>query len=235
MKKFKTEEEKIAHVAKTLVREFKASNGKMKRIRIMGDFGYLGSCNFKGIHPVFRHGCDDEVDFGEMSDETLGAITCKIADAVCAKIKVKKGEILYRDEEHKSKWNGSWYGGYSPNYIECKGIDYIRPCKGFHAINKKLKALGLHEIHFRDWYHCEVAGKRSSVFSRHYRYYAEDAAKCDKVLAYLKGKKKVSYEFVSVDDLEDRRRGEEYETEWYGSESRQIRFQDAKGKATIIY
>ena len=234
MKKFKTDEEKVAFVAKTLVKWFKADS-EARRIHIVDRFSNVCSGRFTGVHRVFRSGYADEVDFGELSDEGLGSLTCRIADAVCARLKVRKSEILYRDEEEHSKWTGTWYGGHSTKYRTCRGIDYIRPCKGFIAINRKLKALGVPEINFRDWYHCEVAGKRSSVFSRDYRYYAESEKKCQKVLDYLKGRRKVSYDYVSVDDLEDRRRGEEYETEWYGSESQQIWFKDSQGKMTIIY
>ena len=124
---------------------------------------------------------------------------------------------------------------HSSKYYTTKRILLIRPCKEFFAINKKLKSLGLSEINFKDWYHCEVAGKRSSIFSRYYHYYAENSDKCHKVLDYLKGKKKLTYQFINADDLGDRRRGEEYETEWYGSEAKEIQFKDAKGKITTIY
>ena len=56
-----------------------------------------------------------------------------------------------------------------------------------------------------------------------------------RVLEYLKGKKKLAYEFVNCDDLDDRRRGEYYETEWYGSEAKEIQFTDSKGHRTILY
>ena len=233
MKKFKTEQERVNWVAKTLVKEFKASEDKDK-IRISRNFTYVTSNKFSGTHVVFRHDYKEGVDFGDLSDEGFANITCRIADAICSKLKPKKNEILFRNNEEHTKWSSGW-SYYSWKYVECKSIGIIHPCKGFFAINKKLKALGLNEIDFKKWYHCEVAGKRSSIFSRDYNYYAESEAKCEKVLAYLKGKKKVSYDYVSVDDLEDRRRGEEYETEWYGSESRQIRFTDSKGHKTTIY
>ena len=233
MKKFKTEEERVNWVAKTLVKEFKASEDKDK-IRISAGFTYVTSSKFNGTHVIWRYDYKESVDFGDLSEEGLANITCRIADAICSKMKLKKNEILFRNTEEHTKWASGWYG--SPRqYVECKSIGIVRPCKAFFAINKKLKALGLNEINFKDWYRCDVSGKRSSIFSRDYSYYAESEEKCEKVLAYLKGKKKVSYDYVSVDDLDDRRRGEEYETEWYGSETRQIRFTDSKGKKTIIY
>ena len=232
MKKNATTEEKVAFVAKTLVKEFKKSDESY--LRISGNFSYVCSNKFSGTHTVFRADRKEEVDFGELSDDYFAALTCKIADAICAKLKPKKGEILSRNNETVSKWSGGWYSR-PREYVTCKGIYLIKPCKGFFAINKKLKALGLSEINFKDWYHCEVAGKRSSIFSRDYHWYAESEKKCAKVLDYLKGKKKLAYEFVDCDDLEDRRRGEEYETEWYGSMAKEIQFTDVKGHQTVIY
>ena len=235
MKKNATTQEKVAFVAKTLVKEFKSSEDK-NYLRIVGNFTNVCSNKFNGTHIVFRSGYKEEVDFGELSDEAFGDVTCKIADAICAKLKVKKNEILYRDVQEESKWVGSvWYSGHYNKYHITKKILLIRPCKEFFTINKKLKSLGLSEINFKDWYYCEVGGKRSSIFSRDYHWYVESEKKCQKVLDYLKGKKKLSYEFVDCDDLEDRRRGEYYETEWYGSEAKEIQFTDSKGHQTTIY
>ena len=233
MKKYKTTDEAVNAVAKSLLKEFK-SDKDASSIPITGNFSEVCSNRFNGVHTIFRSGYAEEVDFGELSDETFGSITCKIADAICAKLKVKKSEILYRDVKEDTKWSSGWYS-YSSKYYTTKKILLIRPCKEFFAINKKLKSLGLSEIHFKDWYHCDVTGKRSSIFSRNYSYYAENKGKCQKVLDYLKGKKKLTYSYVNVDDLEDRTYGEEYETEWYGSESKQIQFKDSKGKTTTIY
>ena len=228
---YKTTEERVKAVAKYLLKEFKESEDK-KCISIYDHFTSTGSNKYEGWHMVF-HG-DKEIDFGELSDEAFGDVTCKIADAICAKLKVKKTEILYRDERQNTVHHGTWYAGWDSHYTTTKRITIVRPCKEFFAINKKLKALGLKEIFFKDWYYCEVGGKRSSIFSRHYHYYAESQKKCQKVLDYLKGKKKLTYQFINVDDLEDRRRGEEYETEWYGSESKQIYFTDSKGHTTSV-
>lgn len=229
---YKTTEERIKAAAKFLLKQYKASKDK-KCIPITKCFCQTGSSKYSGWHEIF-HG-DKEIDFGELSEEAFGDITCRIADAICAKIKVKKNEILYRDVREDTKWSsGMWYS-HSSNYYTTKRILIVRPCKEFFAINKKLKSLGLSEINFKDWYYCEVGGKRSSIFSRYYHYYAENPEKCQKVLDYLKGKKKLSYSYVDDDDLEDRRRGEEYETEWEGYESKQIQFKDAKGKTKTIY
>ena len=231
MKKSATTEEKVAFVAKSLLKEYKASEDK-KCIPIYDHFTSTGSNKYNGWHMVF-HG-DKEIDFGEMSDEAFGSLTCKIADAICAKLKVKKSAIVHRDERQETySPSGSWWS--SRDYTITKRVIVVYPCKEFFAINKKLKALGLNEIFFKDWFYCDVSGKRSSIFSRYYHYYAENPKKCQKVLDYLKGKKKLTYQFINVDDLEDRRRGEEYETEWYGSESKQLRFTDSKGKTTTIY
>ena len=233
MKKNATIDEKVAFIAKVLVKEFKAAKDE-NYLGITRNFTYVTSNKFNGTHIVFRSGYKEAVDFGELSDEGFGEVTCRIADKICSKLKPKKNEILSRNNEEGTKWTGGWYSR-PREYTTCKGIHLIKPCKGFIAINKKLKALGLNEIRFKDWYHCEVAGKRSSIFSRDYHWYAENQDKCQKVLDYLRGKKKLSYEFVNCDDLGDRSRGEEYETEWYGSESRQLRFTDSRGHATTLY
>ena len=235
MKKYKTEDERVKAVAKTLVKEFKASKDNNNEIDIIGCFSDLSSNKFKGVHVVFRHGYKEEVDFGEISNPDLGSITCKIADAICAKLKVKKGEILYREERRNTVHHGTWYAGWDSHYTTTKRITLIRPCKGFFAINKKLKALGLSEISFKDWYRCNVFGKRSSIFGRDYHYYAESEKMCDKVLAYLKAKKKLSYEYVDEEDKTDQAYGERYETEWSGWESRELCFTDSKGHKTVIY
>ena len=233
MKKSATTEEKVAFVAKKLLKEFK-SDKDASGISITGNFSDMSSNKFNGVHTIFRSGYDEEVDFGELSDEAFGSITCKIADAICAKLKVKKSAIVHRDTRRETYSPcGTWWS--SRDYTITKRIVVVYPCKEFFAINKKLKSLGLSEINFKDWYHCDVAGKRSSIFSRYYHYYAEVPEKCQKVLDYIKGKKKLSYSYVNDDDLDDRRRGEEYETEWYGSESKQIQFKDSKGKTTTIY
>lgn len=225
---YKTLEDKIKAVTKCLLKDFKASEEK-RCIPIYNHFTSTSCQKYSGFHMVF-HG-DKEIDFGEMSDEEFGSLTCKIADAICAKLKVKKSAIVHRDTSKETySPRGVWWS--SRDYTLTKRIIVVYPCKEFLAINKKLKALGLKEIHFKDWYHCDVAGKRSSIFSRYYHYYAENSKKCQKVLDYLKGKKKLTYQFINVDDLEDRRRGEEYETEWYGSESKQLYFTDSKGHTT---
>lgn len=226
---YKTLEDKIKAVAKCLLKEFKSSEDK-NRIDIYNHFTST-SCpgKYTGYHTMF-HG-DKEIDFGEMSDEAFGSLTRQIADAICAKLKVKKSAIVHRDTRQETySPSGVWWS--SRDYTITKRIIVVYPCKEFFAINKKLKALGLKEINFKDWYYCDVAGKRSSIFSRYYHYYAENPKKCQKVLDYLKGKKKLTYQFINVDDLEDRRRGEEYETEWYGSESKQLYFTDSKGNTT---
>lgn len=233
MKKFKTEEERINWVAKVLLKEYKASEDK-DRIDIHNVFTYVTTNKYNGTHIVFRHDCKEGVDFGELSEEAFGTVTYKIADAICAKLKLKKNEILYRDNEEHTKWSSGW-SYYSRKYWSCNAIEIIRPCKGFFTINKKLKALGLGEIDFKKWYHCSVFGKRSTIFDRDYHYYAENEKKCDKVLAYLKGKKKVSYEFVDEEDKSEREYGERYETEWSGSECSEICFTDSKGHKTVIY
>jgi len=234
MKKFKTNDERIAFIAKTLLKEWNASD-KTDRIYITNCFCTVCSNEFNGPHVIFRHDYKDEVDFGELSDEGFGNITCSIADAICAKLKLKKSEIIHRDVKESSDWHGSWYGGYSSRYSTCHSIGVIRPCKGFFAINKKLKALGLTEIDFRKWYDCSVFGKRSHIFDRVFHYYAENEKKCARVLDYLKGKKKVSYEFVDEEDKSEREYGERYETEWSGSESSELCFTDSKGHKTVIY
>lgn len=233
MKKNATTEEKVAFVAKVLVKEFKSAKDE-NYLGIIRNFTYVTSNKFNGTHTVFRSGYKEEVDFGDLADDSFGDITCRIADAICSKLKPKKSEILSRNNEHGSKWSGGWYSR-PREYTTCKGIYLIKPCKGFFAINKKLKALGLNEIDFRKWYDCRVFGKRSSIFDRDFHYYAENEKKCARVLDYLKGKKKVSYEFVDEEDKSEREYGERYETEWSGSESSEICFTDSKGHKTMIY
>lgn len=239
MKKSATVEEKVAHIAKVLVKEFKSRKGSENSIGITGWFRTIvTSRNGKTLPPdvTFEFG-KERIGFGDISESELGNITCRIGDAICSKLKAKKSEILYKDIEEESKWvnGGMWSMGHERKWNVCHKIVLVKPCKEFSAINKKLAKLGCPEIKFQEWYYAEVGGKRSYTYSRYYHYYCENAKMCGKVLEYLKGKKKLAWEYFDDDDLEDRERGERYETEWSGSESRKIRFIDAKGHKTPIY
>ena len=66
-------------------------------------------------------------------------LTCRIADAICSKIKVKKNEILYRDVREDLNWSG--WSSYPYKYKTTKKILIVRPCKEFFAINKKLSRI----------------------------------------------------------------------------------------------
>lgn len=235
MKKNATIEEKIDFVAKLLFKRFKSSEDK-KEIGIRDCFTHVIHSKL-GEYVEFKKWDGKkqvEVNFGNLSDSSLGDVTCKIADKIASMYKLKKGEILRRDvSEHEIRGN-SWWVNYGKYRVTNK-IEVVRPCKEFYAINKKLRALGLSEINFKDWYVDFVSGKRSSIFDHDVHYYAESSDKCKKVLFYLKGKKKLSYAYVDYDNLEDRERGIQYETEWSGSMSKQIRFTDSKGKSITIY
>ena len=123
MKKNATTEEKVAFVAKTLVKEFKSAKDE-NYLRIVGNFTNVCSNKFNGTHLVFRSGYKEKVDFGELSDESFGEITCRIADAICAKLKPKKSEILSRNNVKDTKWSGGWYSR-PREYTTCKGIYLI--------------------------------------------------------------------------------------------------------------
>ena len=235
MKKNATIEEKIEAATKVLLKKFKASEDK-REIGILHHFTRVISSKL-GEYVSFK--CWDgkkpvEIDFGNLSESGLGDVSCKIADAIVKKLKLKKGEIIHREVEEHDIRGRNWWVNYG-KYRTTERLEIVRPCKEFFAINKKLKALGLNEINFKDWYVDYVSGKRSSIFSHDVSYYAEDSEKCQKVLAYLKGKKKLSYDYVNDDCLDDRERGIKYETEWEGRLSKQIRFKDAKGKTFTIW
>ena len=157
---YKTTEERVNAAAKYLVKRFKESEDK-RLVSITHRFTNTRYGSNPDVHLVF-HG-DKEIDFGVLSDDEFGSVTCKIADAVCAKLKLPKSAIVHRDESRETVRHGTWYAGWDSHYTITKRVIVVYPCKEFSAINKKLKALGLKEINFKEWYHCDVAGKRSST------------------------------------------------------------------------
>lgn len=232
MKKNATMADKIEIMAKTLIKEFK-SNKDAKSIDISSHFSEQYNEKTRNYDKVFTCG-KVSVELGNLSDEMYGSITCKVGNAICEKIrsKMKKNEVIYRDVE---ECRGCGCGYFSSKYSIFNRIVIVRFCKDFIVINKKLVKLGCKEINFKDWYIDYVSGKRSSIFDHDVHYYAESEKMCAKVLEFLKGKKKLSYEFFDDNNLENREYGERYETEWDGSMSRKIRFIDSKGHKTPIY
>ena len=97
MKKNATIEEKIAAVSKILLKKFKASEDK-KEIGILYHFTRVISSKL-GEYIAFR-GRDGnkevEINFGNLSESGLGDVSCKIADAIVKKLKLKKGESVER-------------------------------------------------------------------------------------------------------------------------------------------
>lgn len=223
--------DKVNAMVKSLVKEFK-SNKNSKCIDISGHFHE--EYNPKTSQYEYEFVCGKKrIGFGKLSDRDYSDITYRVGDAVCQVIrkKLKKNEVIHRDVDEQINWSGY----YETKYYTFNRIVIVRFCKDFIAINKKLVKLGCKEINFKDWYIDYVSGKRSSIFDHDVHYYAESEKMCAKVLEFLKGKKKLSYEFFDDDNLENREYGERYETEWDGSMSRKIRFIDSKGKKTAIY
>lgn len=231
MKKNATVEEKVNAIAKALVKKFK-ENDNAKEIGITSYFDEEYNHDSKKYEYFFEFD-GLKIPFGEMSEQSFGGLTCQIGNLVCETIrkKLKKNEIIHRVVNETSY--GSWWS--NSTYSTFKKIVIVRLCKEFVAINKKLKALGLNELKFGDLYVDYVSGKRSHIYDHDIHYYSENSAMCKKILAFLKGKKKLTYKFFDDDDLENREYGERYETEWDGKMSKKICFVDAKGHENRIY
>lgn len=146
-----------------------------------------------------------------------------VTDMFFKGIKLKKGDVYKLETE--TYCSGSYY-----NRVEViKKIVIVRPCKEFAQVNKKLVALGLNPIPVLAWNIAEVFGKRSNYEVMRRVYLACSSSKCGELLTFLKGKKKLSYQFKETEHLEDREYGEEYETEWNGSIEKRIVFTDSTG------
>lgn len=233
MKKNATMEEKIEAIVKALLKQYKTS--KDGCISITGYFNdeYRMKTNQRLM--IFECG-KTRIEFDEMSGSSFGDFTCRIGEKVCAILgkKMKKNEVIIRHTDEKwTSGHGLWSMGHS--YVVFNGIKIVKTCRGFAVINKKIVKLGLAPINVKDWYVDYVGGKRSHIYSHDVHYYAESEDMCAKVLDYIKGKKKLSYEFFEDDDLDARKYGERFETEWEGRMSRKIAFKDFRGHVTKIY
>ena len=233
-----TNDQKCEKVAKALVKAYKQRKPeqKGKRIRIADGFSAHWVQKTKNYVTMFKLPNGKEVNFGTvaMDGSEFGDITMKIAHIISARLKLKKGQILDKEVDTHTSWGGGWCSS-SRSWDVCESISIITPCKEFTTINKKLAKLGCPSIYFKDWYIDYVDGKRGDIFSHDVHYYCESEKMCKKVLDYLKGKKKVSYEYVSDNDLEEKEHADYYEIEWSGSYSKKLCFSDAKGKKTTIY
>ena len=94
MKKNATMADKIEIMAKTLIKEFK-SNKDAKSIDISSHFNEQYNEKTRNYDKVFTCG-KVSVDFGNLSDEMYGDITCKVGNAICEKIlsKLKKRKLI---------------------------------------------------------------------------------------------------------------------------------------------
>ena len=97
------------------------------------------------------------------------------------------------------------------------------------ASGEAVEKLGLKPIDPKEWWSADVSGKRAQIFDSEYYYKATHPKVCESVLAYLKGKKKLSYEFKYFEDCDEREYGIKYETEWYGHTYNDILFTDSRG------
>ena len=218
------QEQKVRKAARTLVREFKA-NKDATAISISDAFTQVISNKASGFY--FKH--DDsklEIYFGALDGEGYAQLTCDIARAIDAMLKLPKRTLVYKDERELMKW-GMWS---HRAYRQVDGYVIVTPCKEFASVNRKLAKIGLKPIPFAEWYHGSVFGKRADYEMEKKNYNAADSECCKRVLAFLKGKKKLAYEIVRDEDFENRDYGIRYETEWSGYLHLRLKFTDAKGK-----
>lgn len=234
MKKIKilTAEQAAEKIAKLLVKDVRKAiknNDSVSR-RIAGNIGYVGGsvsyCRWCG------EGCDTDDEIRFPVDTNEESLSCLIRDRFNEKIGKLPKSIIRADRTEKVYKSCGW-SGYEVTSV--KAIVFIKPCKEFLAVQKKLAALGCQPIDIREWTFDDVSGKRSSIFSRYRNYLACSSKVCNKVLAYLKGKRKISYKLDWEEDCEEREYGERYETEWSGSQYSVIEFTDAAGNKTRVY
>lgn len=113
-------------------------------------------------------------------------------------------------------------------------VELVKICPEFHKVNKKLTSLGLAPINKEKWVVEHVAGKRSSIFSSSATYKCSDSKRCQAMLDWLKGIRKVTLiKYEKLEDLSDRARGILYETEWYGSINHIISITTSRGSKSF--
>lgn len=235
MKKELTLDEACAKIAKVLVKRYKEySKNKPDKVEIhigsqINDWIVSGADGSTSHKLEFTIGNDTirlPYQSGWRYQQTIAN---KIHDLVFAKIKLGKGMIKIRDE--KSHWQSGYSVWSSSSEIKVlNSVTVLRVCKAFLDINKKLTKLGLKPIDPKEWWSADVSGKRAQIFNSEYYYKATHPKVCESVLAYLKGKKKLSYEFKYSEDCDEREYGIKYETEWYGHTYNDILFTDSRGQ-----
>ena len=113
-------------------------------------------------------------------------------------------------------------------------IKIVKICPEFHKVNKKLTSLGITPINKEKWVVERVCGKRSSIFSSSAAYKCSDPRKCQAMLDWLKGIRKVTViKYEKLEDLSDRARGILYETEWYGNVNHIISITTSRGSKSF--
>lgn len=134
----------------------------------------------------------------------------------------KRSERLIRGRKVQYNWREVsdrcyWYE--RNNYRALSSVEIVKPCKEFFKLLKKVEQVcdGANSIDPFMWGTDRVFGKRSSYSVCKRELSCLDSVMCEKVLAYLKGKRKAIIEIRKVEHLEDREYGERFETEWSGS------------------
>ena len=232
----KSRDEALNKVAKKLVAVCKEDikNGK-KAVNIPMGFGV---CTTQGKrYFTFFSNTKDEIYtedttyngkdsiFADISVEVIAPICNYLANKVTELLKLNKGTMVIPRTEKKTIY-GMWS---SRNINYTKSLLVIKPVKGWETINKKLVKLSLKPLDPKDIWFGDMNGKRSSYSYSGITYKAVDPVWCDKVLGFLKGKKKLSYEVKKFEDSDNRDYGERYETEWNGSVDVGVVFTDFKG------
>lgn len=134
-----------------------------------------------------------------------------------AEKRLKKGMMMlpkFKTMQYRFRQYGWWD---SRDVEVFSSVTFIKPCKEFAKVNKKVAALGLKEIDPMKWKHCGVFGKRADYHVTDCTYLCTSSERCNEVLGFLKGKKKAQIDYVRHDYMEDREYGIRYETEWSGS------------------
>lgn len=225
----KKEEVEIT-IAKSLVKGFDYRKNKV--INIKGNITYVVEHGEKGrTGYFFDYSGPNPIYLGDLGEESLANVTKCIAKEVIARLRLPK-KVVVMPETKTHTATSNWWS--LSTYTSIPRVVILTPHKKFFEMNKKLVKLGLPQVNIMDWYYGKVFGKRDSWGITGKLYYAEKEEKLDKVLAYLKGKKKLSYELVREERLGNMEYGIEYETEWDGAIVYRLKFTDAKGKVTEI-
>ena len=217
----------VKKIAKGMAKEFAAEvKGGKTHFDVAPRFILV--VDSKGSHYRFRVG-DKDINLPHCEGSEYVNLMNAIRDEFKALVGKKlKGYVMRPMYESVSCGYSTWTRSNRDSFTNCL---FYKPCKEFKKLTKRLSQLGVAKVDTLDWdWRIDyVGGKRSWYNVEETFPCCVSSTKVNKVLDFLKGLKKVEVEIQRMENLEDRERGIEYETEWSGSIDYSLVVRAAKG------